>query len=442
MTVGHTETLPVPSAGRQAGPHWLIRSIGSWFSFFWLLLVVGVTGTLWVGGQPDPHGSGQTLDGVWRFHPGDNPAWAEAGTDDRSWDRVTLVSDPNIRDGDVGFPGYLDGWHARGHPGLAGYGWYRRQVVLPPHGEFVLVGPPVVNDGYEIFWNGQRIGGIGKLSGSPKVNGTRPTLMRLPASSGDRTALLAIRAYMQPGAQRSAQSGGLRTVPVLASRADGEALYRAQWRRSIAGYIVEVVEPAAMLALAILALFAAPARFARWLALALVVSGCLRLGNAVSAWTDLISSPTLAWQRAVILAPIAKLAWTMAWNQWTDGRDRRLISLAAWIAWLVLTASAVVENELLAGVGRALIALSLAAIAIRILRFGEHKILVLTAMALTAVTQFAPDLNAMGVPGIWFPFNIGVSRSQYAFALVLPLLAYVLTAANQDSRERAATGQK
>jgi hypothetical protein len=39
----------------------------------------------------------------------------------------------------------------------------------------------------------------------------------------------------------------------------------------------------------------------------------------------------------------------------------------------------------------------------------------------------------MGVPGIWFPFNIGVSRSQYAYALALPVLAYVLAAAKHDA---------
>jgi hypothetical protein len=406
----------------------------NWFCVFWLILVVGLTGVLWSGGQPDPPGLGQALDGPWRFHQGDNPAWAEPGADDRSWDRITLVSNPDVRDGDVGIPGYLDGWRARGHPKLEGYGWYRRQVTLPSHGDLVLVGPPVVDDGYEMFWNGHRVGGVGTLSGTPRVNGTRPVLVRLPASGGDHTAVLAIRAFMQPNIDRDGQSGGLRTVPVLASRAEGEALYRAQWRRTIAGYIVDAAVPAAMLVLAVIAVFAAPPRrgFARWVALGLVASAGLRLGNAVTAWTDLVSAPTLLWLSGVILAPIAKLAWTMAWNQWADGRERRLISLAAMAAWLLLILGALAESQFLAGAGRAVVALSLAAIAIRIVRFGEHKALALSAMALTAVGLFAPDLSALGVPSIWFPFNIGVTRSQYAYALALPLLAYVLAAVKED----------
>jgi hypothetical protein len=35
-------------------------------------------------------------------------------------------------------------------------------------------------------------------------------------------------------------------------------------------------------------------------------------------------------------------------------------------------------------------------------------------------------LDPIGVPGIWFPFGIGVSREQYVYALVIPLLALLI----------------
>lgn len=390
-----------------------------------------------VGGKPDPLGSGQVLDGSWRFHPGDNPAWADPRTDDRNWDRITLVSRPDIRDGDVGIPGYFDGWRAHGHPQLDGYGWYRKHVAVPPRSDLVLVAPPAVDDGYEMFWGGHPLGGIGRLSGSPRVGITRPKDVPLPVS-GAHTGLLAIRAFMQPGAGRDGQSGGLRTLPVLASRAQGEALYRAQWRRTIAGYIAELVEPVAMLVLAIIAVLAAsrlprPA-FARWLALALVASACLRLGNAIIAWTDLLSQSELGWQNGVIFVPLSKLAWTIAWNHWTPGRGSRLVSWAALLASSALVVSALAGSPLFAGAGRAAFAVALVAIAVRIVRRGDHKWLALTAMLLTAIFLFPADLSALGVPGIWFPFNIGVSRSQYAYALALPLLAYALVAYRNDTR--------
>jgi hypothetical protein len=404
------------------------------------MLLLGVAGLLAFGGRPDPPGLGRALDGPWRFRVGDNLAWADPTTDDRNWDRVVLVSRPDSRDPDVGIPGYLDGWRARGHPRLDGFGWYRRQVTVPRRSDLVLVGPPIVDDGYEIFWNGHRVGGVGRLAGSPRVSATRPILMRLPASSGDHTASLAIRAFMQPGVDRDGQSGGLRTVPVLASNVKGEALYRAQWRRSIAGYIVDAAEPAAMLVLAAIAAFGAPALarpgFARWAAFALIASACLRLGNAITAWTDLLSLPTLLWLNGLVLAPMAKFAWTMAWNQWTGGKSRRYLSFAAAAAWVAMIVGDDTQIQPLAGVGRLVFAVSFVAIAARIARRGEHRLLALTAMLLISIGLFAADLSALGIPGIWFPFNIGVSRSQYAYALALPLLAYALAAANEDPSER------
>ena len=35
-------------------------------------------------------------------------------------------------------------------------------------------------------------------------------------------------------------------------------------------------------------------------------------------------------------------------------------------------------------------------------------------------------LDPIGVPGIWFPFNIGVSRTQYVYAIAVPLVALLI----------------
>jgi hypothetical protein len=35
-------------------------------------------------------------------------------------------------------------------------------------------------------------------------------------------------------------------------------------------------------------------------------------------------------------------------------------------------------------------------------------------------------LDPIGVPGIWFPFGIGVSRTQYVYAIAIPLLALLI----------------
>jgi len=411
------------------------------YCLLWLILLVGVTSLIAIGGRPDPAGLGQLLDGEWRFHAGDDVRWADPASDDRAWDRMTLASRPEVHDGDVGIPGYLDGWRARGHPDLEGYGWYRRHLTLPANDDLVLVGPPAVDDAYEAYWNGQRIGGVGLRPGSHSVTATRPALMHIPAGA-QRSGVLAIRAFMQPGLGRDGQSGGLRTVPVLASQAQGEALYRGQWRRTIAGYIVEAAEPVAMLVLALVAVLAAPGlarpAFARWMAAALVVSACSRVGNAIVAWTDLLSLLQLIWLSGVVVTPAAKLLWTIAWNQWADGRSRPFITLGAVVAWIMLVVAALVHSDVLGTAGRGLFALLLTGIAIRIARQGEHRLLALAAMLLLTTGLFAGDLSALGIPGIWFPFNIGVSRSQYAYALALPLLAFALFATRRAPAWREA----
>jgi hypothetical protein len=36
---------------------------------------------------------------------------------------------------------------------------------------------------------------------------------------------------------------------------------------------------------------------------------------------------------------------------------------------------------------------------------------------------FSNELSAIGIPGIWFPFGVGVSRTQFALAIAVPFLA-------------------
>ena len=58
---------------------------------------------------------------------------------------------------------------------------------------------------------------------------------------------------------------------------------------------------------------------------------------------------------------------------------------------------------------------------------GPPRILALVTLASILAALFGGELlDPIGVPGIWFPFNIGVSRTQYIYAIGVPLLA-VLT---------------
>jgi len=53
------------------------------------------------------------------------------------------------------------------------------------------------------------------------------------------------------------------------------------------------------------------------------------------------------------------------------------------------------------------------------------RTLALVTLAVIVAGLFGGELlDPIGVPGIWFPFGIGVSRTQYVYAIVLPLLAF------------------
>jgi hypothetical protein len=55
------------------------------------------------------------------------------------------------------------------------------------------------------------------------------------------------------------------------------------------------------------------------------------------------------------------------------------------------------------------------------------RILALVTLASIMASFFGGELlDPIGVPGIWFPFGIGVSRTQYIYAIAIPLAALLV----------------
>ncbi len=99
------------------------------------------------------------LAGPWKFHVGDNPAWAQPDFDDSGWEDMDLTP---------GSSGFARGWTARGHAGYSGYAWYRLQVnVDGAKRSLALKMPDDFDDAYQVFVNGSRIGEFGKFTESP-----------------------------------------------------------------------------------------------------------------------------------------------------------------------------------------------------------------------------------------------------------------------------------
>ncbi len=398
-----------------------------------LLTLAAVIADLAIGGRPDPkalRAAATTLDGAWRFHTGDEPRWASADMDDSDWETIDMTASPGSHDGDVGLPDYVGGWMAHGHPGFDGYAWYRRAVTVPAGpASWDILGPTLVDDGYELYWNGTLLGGSGRLGSKPRVVGTRPLRFAPPGDAAGTRGVLAVRAFMRHWPAPSADGGGMHSAPILAPRPISDALHRVQWQRTIAGYIADVIEPIGMLALVGLALGclsrSSHKGFLVFASIALALMAARRLNNAIVAWTDLQDLATYAWLASWMWVP-AVAAWTLAWNRWCRPPWRSVDVSALVLAAAAMVAAVVHAPRVTTGSRIGSLAL-LAVIAVRIARAGPVRILALVTWALIVVGLFGGELlDPLGVPGIWFPFGIGVSRTQYVYAIALPLLAFLI----------------
>jgi hypothetical protein len=401
-----------------------------WIVIITLIALGGVIVVLAIGGRPDPpalRAAAPLLGGLWRFHIGDDPHWANADVDDSGWETMDLSAPASSNDGDVGLPNYVAGWMAHGHPGYEGYAWYRRTVMVPDGARaWDVLGPTAVDHGYELYWNGVRLGGSGRLGASPRVVGTRPMIFALPADAAGTRGVLAIRTFMQPGI---GGDGGIHVAPTLAPRPQSQALYRVEWWRTIAGYIVEVVEPLAMFALIALALALRPRSshrsFIGFACIALLLWAAKRLDNAIVSWTDLLSLPTYLWLTRVLWTPLSLAAWTLAWNRWRL-RSSRAIDGATLVLAAVGVAGGAMQVTAMTRISRLGLLALFVLIIVRMVRGGAMRMMAVATLALILVAHFSGELRSIGIPDIWFPFGIGVTLAQYAYAISTPLLAWLI----------------
>ncbi len=92
-----------------------------------------------------------SLEGLWRFHAGDDAAWAQPGFDDSGWSLLRSDRD----------------WYTQGYKGYGGMGWYRFHVTLPMRVTDASILLPELHTCYEVYANGRRIGGLGVMRPSP-----------------------------------------------------------------------------------------------------------------------------------------------------------------------------------------------------------------------------------------------------------------------------------
>lgn len=142
-------------------------------------LGIGQTFNLQTGREPVT-----SLEGLWRFHIGDNPAWASPDFDDSQW--PLLRSDKS--------------WVAQGYQGYSGYAWYRftLQTAAEDTPISLLLAP--IRTSYQVYANGKLIGGSGPMPPKRLAYRSRFQIYDLPRARGTgmRTLHVAIRVWQFP----------------------------------------------------------------------------------------------------------------------------------------------------------------------------------------------------------------------------------------------------
>jgi hypothetical protein len=392
------------------------------------------------------------LTGPWQFQVGDDSRWAQPGFDDAAWEKVDLTPKPGAHDGDVGLTGYVPGWSSRGHQGYTGFAWYRLRVRVDSGAPALwLAGPALLDNGYELYFNGRLLGGSGDLSASPPVLfSSRPQLFELPRAlwSQEGQALSGVIALRVASAAISGgpEGGGIHIAPVLGTETGVRNHYRIQWLEKVEGYLVDAVEPVFFLMLAVMALatiaFDPSDRFNLWMAAFLTLLAVARL-NQPLFWLGHFESlrDFVLWRLAVVDA-LTLGAWVMAW------RAALRLSTLRWIAVLCALLTALYVVARIAGnpiviPGMPAAAMAAGAWLVKVTRLGFLALLVsllvigarrgeaswtsFLAVTFGSVGLYASELGQLGVPGIWFPFGVGVSRTEYAYAaFTLVLFVYLL----------------
>jgi hypothetical protein len=401
------------------------------------------------------------LTGPWKFHIGDNMAWAQAGFDDSAWGTMDLTPPPGSYDPSFGTSGYIPGWTVKGYPGYSGYAWYRLQTdVQNGQSALALKMPDNFDDGYQVYVNGQRIGQFGRFTShgvTSYIN--QPRAFALPANLHSGPVTLAIRMWM--GAETplaEPDSGGLHGPPVLGDAAMVNGSLQLDWdgiTRSVYSEFLEMV----LLILALIAAFglfwqdrSEPAYL--WLGLTLAATLADAGILVASLYTVWLPGGLVTFLLEAILMPMLLGLWVVFWAYWFRLEKMVRLHRVVWILVVLLgLAGAMLQAPLYGSVIpvhatswlspvtvwlRLLLGALLVWVTVRGIRRNKTEGWVaLPAVVLMAVAMYQPELAKLHVRRLFFPFGFAISLGQIAtmvslFIIVVLLLRRFL----QSQRER------
>lgn len=393
------------------------------------------------------------LYGPWKFHIGDSPVdpvlhaplWARPDFDDSGWEDVDLAPQPGSVDPYNGDPRYIRGWTAKGHPGYMGYAWYRLRVqVRARDGERLALDCPVyVDDGYQVFANGQRLGEAGHFSDAsriPVVFATRPIMFLLPdvplrGAGAESTQVIAFRVWMGPmGLTHSAYAGGLHYAPVLGEAGTIAMRNRLDWLELAVQSAYAPFEGVLLFLLGIVAaglmLFDRSDRAYLWVAGVLLFTSLSDAALTLFTLTPALSLRTYFMFFDVFSNPLELCGWMMVWWYWFGLRRPAWLPRAIAGLMLLYIVSTAIGGDFFYGpdlrpptgmfdlisvsVRLLFLPLFIYIIVLGIRKHGAEAWLVLPAVVPLMISQFASELIVLNLPVKWSPFGITIFVGQVA----------------------------
>jgi hypothetical protein len=390
------------------------------------------------------------LDGLWKFHTGDNMAWAQPGFDDSAWGTMDLTPPPGSFDPVIGSSGYVPGWTARGYKGYSGFAWYRLRVNIQ-NGQTALAlkMPDNFDDAYQVYVNGQRIGEFGQFTAhGAKVYLSLPRAFPLPTDLRSGPAMIAIRMYMNAFTPLVDQdAGGLHGPPVLGQASTIGGLLKLDWyaiNLSVYGAFIET-------AILLLALFLAFGLFwldrkePAYLWLGFTCAAVLARASIVvtSNYDALLTGNLNFLFEDAVLAPAAIGLWVLFWAYWFRlERMARLHRIVWSVVVLLALGMAMLRAPLYGSIVpvHALVWLSPLTLALKLLlgvllvwvtyrgirRDKAEGWLALPAVVLVILSQYQEELLVLHVPVNFYPFGVRITLEQIATVLSLAIITVLL----------------
>jgi hypothetical protein len=401
--------------------------------------------------------STEALTGPWKFSPGDSPwvdttanghfLWSEPGFDDSSWHDMNLTPPPGSSDPAYGSGGYLPGWRAQGYPYNLLWGWYRLRIHIgDPKQMVALLMPQHVDDGYQVYANGEYLGELGRFSRSSAITyRSRPLVFTLPRPGAGGDIELAIRVFQDPVTSlegNSPDNGGLHGTPLVGTPATIHAIAAQQMHQRIdfstfGAFVCGLVLLVALAAFWIWILTRESVWL--WLVVALVMPVLADVSMLAGMFGPRVPQD-LSVELIVIALALDLNAWIVFWWKWFHlGHSRGFLPAQfltgvlyvavtielIWLPWHLGSSAALIRALVNVDLGaRALLGAALLAVgALGLRKDRTEGLLAILPMLLLIVADFQSELlQGLRINTDFFPFGISVSVGDLALLLMVLMI--------------------